>query len=68
MVGLGPEVIGVPVQVGGQRVDHDRVSMGNPHAVVWCDDVDGLKIQEIGPLFESHPMFLTRRTPSLSRS
>ena len=60
VVGLGPEVIGVPVQVGGREWTMTCVSMGNPHAVVWCDDVDGLKIQEIGPLFESHPMFPDR--------
>lgn len=57
VTGLGPEVIGVPVQVGGKEWTMTCVSMGNPHAVVWCDDVDGLKIEDIGPQFESHPMF-----------
>lgn len=33
---------------------------GNPHAVVWCDDVDGLEIEKIGPLFEHHEMFPDR--------
>ena len=36
------------------------VSMGNPHAVVYIDDVDGLEIEKIGPLFESHPRFPNR--------
>lgn len=60
VTGLGPEVIGVPVQVGGKEWTMTCVSMGNPHAVVWCDDVDGLKIEDIGPQFESHPMFPDR--------
>ena len=28
--------------------------------MVWCDDVDGLKIEDIGPQFENHPMFPDR--------
>lgn len=60
VVGLGEEVIGVPVQVGGKEWTMTCVSMGNPHAVVWCGDVDGLKIEDIGPQFENHPMFPDR--------
>jgi diaminopimelate epimerase len=60
VTGLGDEVIGVPVQVGGREWTMTCVSMGNPHAVVWCDDVDGLKIEEIGPQFEGHAMFPDR--------
>ena len=36
------------------------VSMGNPHAVVYIDDVDGLEIEKIGPLFENHRRFPNR--------
>ena len=36
------------------------VSMGNPHAVVYVDDVDNLPIEEIGPKFESHERFPRR--------
>ena len=60
VIGLGDEVIGRPVQVGGQEWIMTCVSMGNPHAVVWCDDVDGLDIERIGPQFEEHPMFPDR--------
>lgn len=34
--------------------------MGNPHAVVYVDDVDNLPIEEIGPKFESHERFPRR--------
>ena len=33
------------------------VSMGNPHAVVFMDDVEHLAIEEIGPYFENHERF-----------
>ena len=36
------------------------VSMGNPHAVVYMEDVDGLDIEKIGPKFENHERFPNR--------
>ncbi|MCD8146567.1 MAG: diaminopimelate epimerase [Clostridiales bacterium] len=60
VTGLGDTVIGQPVNVAGQDWTMTCVSMGNPHAVVWCDDVDGLDIDKIGPQFENHPMFPDR--------
>ena len=36
------------------------VSMGNPHAVFFVDDVGSLDLNEIGPRVESHPAFPKR--------
>ncbi|MBR5317146.1 MAG: diaminopimelate epimerase [Lachnospiraceae bacterium] len=36
------------------------VSMGNPHAVVFIDDVENLQIEKIGPYFENHCRFPNR--------
>jgi len=36
------------------------VSMGNPHAVVFLEDVDNLQIEKIGPYFENHVRFPNR--------
>ena len=36
------------------------VSMGNPHAVVFMDDVTNLEIEKIGPYFENHCRFPNR--------
>ena len=36
------------------------VSMGNPHAVIFVDDVDGLDLEKIGPDFEHHERFPNR--------
>jgi diaminopimelate epimerase len=58
--GLGDQVVGRSVHVAGQDWDMTCVSMGNPHAVVWCEDVKGLDIEKIGPQFERHPMFPDR--------
>ncbi len=36
------------------------VSMGNPHAVIFVDDVEGLNLPAIGPEMEKHAMFPER--------
>ena len=34
--------------------------MGNPHAVIYVDDVKGLDLEKIGPKFENHERFPKR--------
>src|SRR4029079_4568433 len=41
------------------------VSMGNPHAVFWVDDVNAYELAKIGPLLENHPMFPQRANITL---
>ncbi len=36
------------------------VNVGNPHAVVFVDDVDALDLKNLGPRFENHPLFPER--------
>lgn len=60
VVGMGDQVIGRPVNVAGHNWIMTCVSVGNPHAVVWVDDVDAIPLEEIGPQFERHPMFPDR--------
>ena len=33
------------------------IDMGNPHAVVFCQEVDNLDLAAMGPLFEHNPIF-----------
>lgn len=33
------------------------VSMGNPHAVLFVPDLEGLDLPTVGPQFETHPSF-----------
>ena len=41
------------------------VSMGNPHAMFWVDDVNAYDLAKIGPLLENHPMFPERANITL---
>jgi diaminopimelate epimerase len=43
------------------------VSMGNPHAVFWVDDVNAYDLGRIGPLLENHPIFPERANISLAQ-
>ena len=36
------------------------VSMGNPHCVLFMDEIDNLDLTTLGPKFENHPMFPDR--------
>ena len=36
------------------------VSMGNPHAIFWVDDVNAYDLERFGPLLENHPIFPER--------
>lgn len=42
------------------------VSMGNPHAIFWVDDIEAYDLERIGPLLENHPMFPERANISLA--
>ena len=55
------EVIAEKIEVAGNTYEMTCVSMGNPHAVVFMEDLAGLDIEAIGPLFENHERF-PRRT------
>ena len=50
-------IIDTAITVNGDSYNITAVSMGNPHAVTFCDEVDGLNLPEIGPGFEHHDMF-----------
>lgn len=54
------QVVAEPVEVGGVTYAITGVSMGNPHAVVYLEDVKGLDIEKVGPLFEHHERFPDR--------
>lgn len=49
-----------PVQVGDRLERLTCVSVGNPHAIVFCDRVEDLDLEKLGPLFEHHSIFPDR--------
>ena len=60
IVAKGETVIDEPIMVGGKEYHMTGVSMGNPHDVVFMDDIKNLEIEKIGPLFENHERFPNR--------
>ena len=56
----GDSFINKPMEVSGKEVFITAVSMGNPHAVTYVEDVDGLELEKIGPEYENHPLFPER--------
>ena len=60
---MGRPDIGAAVEMAvlpDETVDFVRVSMGNPHAVVWVDDIYVCQMETLGPEMEVHPMFPNR--------
>lgn len=56
-VAEGNAIINQPITVADSQYRITAVSMGNPHAVVFCDEIDSLNLEKIGPDFEHHAMF-----------
>ena len=56
----GERVVDEPIIVGEKEWRMTCISMGNPHAVVFVDDVENFPIEEYGPLFENHVRFPKR--------
>lgn len=50
-------IIDTAITVDGNDYNITAVSMGNPHAVTFCDEIDSLNLEKIGPHFEHHEMF-----------
>ncbi len=49
----------ISMEIGGKKTEASVscVSMGNPHAVVYVNNVDALDLEKIGPVHEHHPAF-----------
>lgn len=54
------DAVDVPIDVDGKEYWMTCISMGNPHAVVYMDEIKELEIEKIGPKFEHHPCFPNR--------
>ncbi|HEY3318705.1 MAG TPA: diaminopimelate epimerase [Coriobacteriia bacterium] len=53
----GAQVYECPIETEYGTLRVTAVSMGNPHAVIWVDDVDETPVETIGPAVENHPAF-----------
>lgn len=50
-------MVNIPIMIDDTFYYGTPVSMGNPHVIVYVDDTDSVRIEEIGPKFEKHEMF-----------
>jgi len=53
-------MIDYPLEIGGREFAISCVSVGNPHAVIFLDRLEGFPVSEIGPSIECHPLFPER--------
>lgn len=60
VVADGDRVVDEPIVVDDKEWRITCVSMGNPHAVVFVDDVAHFELEKYGPLFENHVRFPKR--------
>jgi diaminopimelate epimerase len=67
VVAEGDQVVSQPIDVDGTIYQMTCVSMGNPHAVIYMEDVKGLEIEKLGPKFEKHSRFPNRTNTEFAR-
>lgn len=56
----GEKIVKKPIDILGNRLLMTCVSMGNPHAVFICDDVNLINLKKLGPAIENHSLFPNR--------
>ncbi|MBX6313174.1 MAG: diaminopimelate epimerase [Isosphaeraceae bacterium] len=56
----GDPPIEAPLTVDGRAWRVTAVSMGNPHAVIYVEEVARFPVETLGPLVEQHPAFPRR--------
>lgn len=57
MISKKDEVIEEELEIEGKNYTVTAVSVGNPHAVIFTEDLDKVPLSEIGPLIETHKTF-----------
>ncbi len=64
-----PDTRAIELQVGpaDKPILHSpsAVSMGNPHAIFWVDDVEAYDLASLGPMLERHQLFPERANITL---
>jgi carbamoyl-phosphate synthase large subunit len=56
----GQKIINYPVNIGGRYHHITCLSIGNPHCVIFEENLAGINMDEIGPAFEYSPLFPER--------
>ncbi len=56
----GDKIVEQPIEILGQNLNMTCVSMGNPHAVFFCEDVQSINLEKLGPAIEHDAVFPNR--------
>ncbi len=56
----GDKIVGYDFEIGGSIFKMTCVSMGNPHAVIFCEDVGSIDLDRFGPMIENADIFPER--------
>lgn len=67
VIATGEQVVNEPIEVAGKPYHMTCVSMGNPHAVIFMEQVKELDLEKIGPFFENHERFPKRINTEFAR-
>lgn len=51
------EMINAECEILGKKYNLTSVSMGNPHSVIYMDEIKDLDLDKIGPSFENNPIY-----------
>ena len=51
------QAINVPIEVSGHTFMATCISMGNPHCIIFVDNLDLIDLEKFGPKLETHPFF-----------
>ena len=61
----GDKIVGHSMEIGGKEYRVTLVNLGNPHCVIFCDKVDAVPVEALGPAIETSKYFPQRTTVKL---
>ena len=57
MISDSSEAINEKITIDGETIELTAVNVGNPHAIIFVDNIDEVDIDKFGPAIESHKVF-----------
>ncbi len=67
LAGNTEHILSRPLKVLDREFQISCVNMGNPHCVIFLDQVEDLPLEQWGPIFEHHPFFPKRVNTEFAR-
>ncbi len=49
--------VNIPIEINGEKIYLTALSMGNPHAVIFVNDIENINIEQLGKQIEEHESF-----------